>query len=845
MTVKRTARPPPLRPDPPIPRFAKLPPSYNPPPRGSSYIEELRQDARQAARQLAASPAFTAMAVLTLALGIGATVAIFGAVDSVVLRPFAWAHPDRVVAPVEWWHNLAGSVSAGNFTDWHDQASSFTALALERFSPVNLSDGDTPERVPGGLVSREFFDVFGVKPKIGRTFRPEEDEPGHEQVAILSEGLWKRRFGADPAILNHTTRMNGLPVTVVGVMPGSFDPSASGEELWMPLALTPAERLQHDEHSYFAIGLLAPTTTLTRARMEMDQIGRGLSERFPQEDGDRSVRVLPLADVIIGDERPRLLAVLGAVCFVLLIACANVANLLLARGAARGKEIAIRGALGAKPGRIVRQLLTESVVLAGLAALVGLGLAWVGMRVLIASAPVGVFPRLEGTTIDVRVLAFAMLITVASAMLFGMAPALRAARLDVQAALRADGRGMGTVRDRLRAVLVVAEIALALTLLNGAGLLVRSAIRLSSTSVGFEPGGVVTARSALPASAYGDSVSTKRAFEQVVNALRREPGVVDAAVVSHAPMGPGNSSNGVLPEGRALDARSAIDAYFRLVSPGYLHAMRIPVIAGRSFTDQDVAGTPRVMIVSRTLAERAWPGQDPIGKRAACCEGSPQDARWKTVIGVVGDVRSRGPTDELYPEFYLPMAQAPPAAWGWIQRTMTLVVRSEADAGAPLTAVIQHAVRSVDPTLPIFGVTTMHQAIRTSTAEQRFNTMLLGVLALVGLVLAGAGIASVVAFFVTARTHEIGVRLALGATPAEIVTLLGRQIMRPVILGVTIGTVAAAATSGLLKGSLYGVSAIDPLTGLAVIFVLVLVAAIATLVPARQATLVDPVRVLQ
>jgi predicted permease len=415
----------------------------------------------------------------------------------------------------------------------------------------------------------------------------------------------------------------------------------------------------------------------------------------------------------------------------------------------------------------------------------------------------------------------------------------------VQAALRADGRGMGTVRDSLRAVLVVGEIALALTLLNGAGLLVRSGIWLSRTPVGFDPGGVAAARLALPASAYGDSARTERAFERIVNALRSEPGVIDAAVVSQAPMGAGNSSNGVLPEGRAVDARSSIDAYFRLVSPGYLRVMRIPVISGRSFNDQDLAGAPRVMIVSRTLAERAWPGQNPIGKRAACCEGSAQDPRWKTVIGVVGDVRSRGPTNELYPEFYLPMAQAPPASWGWIQRTMTLVVRSESDAGAPLTGVIQHAVRSVDPTIPIFGVTTMHQAIRTSTAEQRFNTMLLGVLALVGLALAAVGIASVVAFFVTARTHEIGVRLALGATSAEIVGLFGRQIMQPVILGVTIGIAGAAATSGLLRGSLYGVRAIDPLTGIAVVIVLVIVAAIATLVPARQATLVDPVRVLQ
>jgi putative ABC transport system permease protein len=813
--------------------------------RRSSFLEEIRQDASHAVRQLANARVFTAGAVLTLALGIGATTAIFGAVDSVVLRPFAFAHPDRVVAPVEWWRNAMGSVSAGNFTDWREQARTFSRMGAEQFSPVNLTDGDVPERVAAGRVTSDFFAVFGVPPLMGRTFRPDEDVPGHEQVAILSEGLWTRRFGGDPGILNRMTRMNGVPVMVVGVMPRSFDPSASGEELWMPLALAPAQQVQHDDHRLFVAGLLAPGVTLSQSRAEMDEIGRRLAERFPQEDGERSVHVIPLADVVIGDERPRLLAVFGAVSFVLLIACGNVANLLLARGAARSKEIAIRGALGARRGRIVRQLLTESLVLTGLAAIAGVGLAWLGIRLFVASAPAGMFPRLGETRIDGAVLLFAIVTAAASALIFGLAPALRAAQQDMQTALRADGRGSGAVRDRLRTGLVVAEIALALTLLHGAGLLVRSGIHLDRTPVGFDPAGVLTARVALPASTYDTPEKVERAFGQVLDVLRGDPQVRSAAVVSQAPMGAGRSSNGLVPEGATLDARSAIDAWMRLASPGYHSVMRIPIVAGRAFTDADIASAPRVMIVSRALAARAWPGQDPIGKRIACCEGSLQDPRWKTVVGVAGDVRSAGPTTDVYPEFYLPVRQVPPQAWTWVQRTMTLVVRSNAGDAAQAAALVRAAVKAVDPALPLYDIATMREAITASSAEHRFDTLLLAVLASVGLLLAGAGIASVVAFFVSARTHEIGVRLALGATPHQVVGLFVRQSARQVAAGVVLGGVGAIAVSRLLRGSLYGVSAGDPVTALAVVLVLAGVAGVATMLPALRATRVDPVRVLQ
>jgi putative ABC transport system permease protein len=469
-----------------------------------------------------------------------------------------------------------------------------------------------------------------------------------------------------------------------------------------------------------------------------------------------------------------------------------------------------------------------------------------GIRILVASAPAGLFPRLGETRIDGTVLAFAIVIAAASAILFGLAPALRAARQDVQAALRTDGRGTGTVRDRLRAGLVVAEIALALTLLHGAGLLVRSAIYLDHTPIGFDPAGILTARVTLPASTYDAPDKAERAFEQIVSRLRADPRVQSAAVVSQAPMGPGRSSNGLVPEGAAtLDARSAIDAWMRIASPGYHSAMGIPIVSGRPFTDADIAGAPRVMIVSQTLAARAWPGQNPIGKRIACCEGSLQDPRWKTVVGVAGDVRSGGVTADVYPEFYLPASQVPPQVWDWIQRTMTLVVRTNSGDAAQATALVRQAVRSVDPALPLYDVAAMREAITTSAAEQRFDTLLLTMLAVVGLLLAGAGIASVVAFFVSARTHEIGVRVALGATSREIVGLFARQSARQVLGGVLLGSAGAIAIARVLRGSLYGVSPADPLTAVAVVVVLAGVASIATLLPALRATRVDPVRVLQ
>ena len=811
--------------------------------RRNEYLSELRQDAGFAIRQLLKAPAFTAVTVVTLALGIGATTAIFSAVRSVVLRAFPYAHPDRVMTVSEVWNERDGNVSDGNFTDMHAATKSFQAFAAERFTSFTLADHASTERVAGGRVTHEFFTVFGARPLIGRTFLPEEDQPGREQVAVLSHGLWTSHFGADRGVIGRQVQLTGRPYTIIGVMPASFDPSLSGEGLWVPMAWTPERKAMHDEHHNFAVALLKANVSREQAQSELAGIMRVLAERYPRDAGGRSANVRPLPEVLIGDFRQRLLVTLGAVSFVLLIACGNVANLLLVRGASRQKEIAVRAALGAGRGRIVRQLLTESAVLSLVGGVAGLTLAWLGVRALVASAPPGI-PRLEQTRIDPVVLTFALGIALLCSLVFGLAPALRAVRRNMQATLRESGRGMGTARDVLRTGLVVAEVTLAFTLLVGAGLLVRSAIYLQRVNPGFDPNGVMVARVALPPTTYAEPGHAARTFRQIAERLQAMAGVRAAAVVSQAPLGPGGGSNGLIPEGRPFSPESAIDSRLRIITPGYFAAMGVQLKRGRLFTDRDVAGAPRVMIVSEELAKRAWPGQDPIGKRIVCCEGAPDDPRWKTVVGVAADVRSRGPTVDAGPEFYLPIDQVPPQAWDWIQRSMAVVVRASGSDAASLATPLRAAVREIDPALPVYGLTTMNDALSGSFAQARFNTLLLTLLGAIGLVLAAVGIYGVVAYFVNLRTHEIGVRVALGAQPRDVVRLMTWQGARPILVGMAVGILAAISTTRLLQNSVYGVSVTDPVTIAAVAVALGLVGLLATVIPARRATRVDPVRAL-
>ncbi|HEX7091045.1 MAG TPA: ABC transporter permease [Longimicrobiales bacterium] len=802
--------------------------------RRAEVLSELRQDVLYALRQLRAAPAFALVAVLTLALGIGATSTIFSAVRAVLLRPFPFGDPERVMLLSEVWQGRSSNISAGNFVDYREQARVFEHLAAVQYASFNLTEDDLPERVVGARVSHGFFDVFGARPMLGRVFLPEEDVPGKERVVVLSHRLWQRRFGSDAGIVGRQILMNGVGYTVVGIMPAAFDYMSDTEDLWVPLALTPQQLAARDEHGLEAYGLLAPGVTPERARAEVELIAARLVERFPQENGGRTARVEPFVELLVQNYRQRLLILQGAVGLVLLIACANVAGLLLARGTARRPELAVRSALGARRGRIVRQLLTESAVLGLAGGAAGLLFAYWGVRALVAGSPPGV-PRLEQASIDPAVLGFTLAAALASSLVFGLVPALRAARPDLHEALKEGGRsGAGAVRDRVRSVLVAAEIALALTLLAGAGLLIRTSLHLQRVDPGFEPAGVLTARLTLPAARYGAPAVAARAFDRVLDELRRAPGVESAAVGSTAPLGPCCSSNGLVPEGRPLSIESVINAYSRFVTPDYFETLGIPLLRGRLFTDRDTRQAPLVMIVNEELARQAWPGEDPIGKRIVCCEGTPEDPVWKTVVGVVANTRARGPGEDVRPEFYLPLAQVPPDAWEWTDRSMTIVARKSGDPAA-LAPAFRAAVRAVDPSLPLYRIEPLAQSLRASVAQTRFNTLLLTALGLAGLLLAAVGIYGVIAYFVGQRAREFGVRMALGATARDIVLHAARHGLVPVTAGVALGLAGALAAARALRSSVRGITTTDPVTFAAVVAVMIAAALVAIVLPARRA----------
>jgi putative ABC transport system permease protein len=812
----------------------------------TEFISELRQDVTFALRQLLRNPGFTTVAVVTLALGIGATTAIFSAVQAVVLRPLPFPDSDRLMVLYEMWRGRPGDVSAGNFVDGIEPARAFSAVTAVQYSSFNLAEEGDAERVIGARATAGFFDVFAVRPERGRAFTSEEDQPGREQVVILSHKLWTRRFARDPNVVGRQITLNERQYDVIGVMPAAFDYTAQSEELWIPIAFTPERKTMHDEHYLRIFGRLRPEASREQALAELKGNATRLRTAFPRENAELDFTVVPALEDLAGDYPGRLFTLLGAVGFVLLIACGNVANLLLARGAARSGELAMRAALGAGRARIVRQLLTESIVLAALATAAGLALASWGTAALVAAAPAGV-PRLEQTRLDPVVMAFAVLLALASALLFGVAPALRAARTDVNTVLKEGGRGagMGGVRDRLRTGLIAAELAVAVLLLVGAGLLVRTSIALQRVHPGFEPAGVLSARTTLPAAAYADRATVVRTLERIAEEASRIPGVEAAAITSQVPMGGGGSSNGLIPEGKALDISNAIQSRLRMVTPGYFGAMRIPVLQGRGLADIDRAGGVKVMVISESLASAAFPGQNPIGKRIACCEPGPdgKGPDYKTVVGVVGDVRWRSPGHPVTAEFYLPIDQAPAVAWDWIQRTTYVVVRSSVDP-LTLTNPLRAIVRDVAPGVPLFQIRTMEQRLGESLATTRFNTLLLSLLGLVGLALAAVGIYGVIAYFVTRRTQEIGVRIALGASRRDVVALVLRQAAWPVGLGIAAGVAASALLTRVLTQQLFGVSAFDPLTFAAVVVTLAVVASLASLTPALRAASVDPTKAL-
>jgi predicted permease len=811
--------------------------------RRAEWMHELTQDARYALRQLTRMPGFTLVAALTLAIGIGATTAIFSIVNAVVLKPLPYPDPDRLVRVYSSRRGTDGSASAANFVAWRERAHSFSQLVPVEYRNFTLVTGDRPaEQVTGARVSSDFFPGVGIPLRLGRPFTKEEDQPGHSNVVVLSEAFWRKRFNGDSSVIGQPIRLNAEEHVIIGVIPASADVTANGAEVWVPIAFTPVERADSRKGYLDVFARLAPGVSVAQAQSEMTAIATRLEGELEDNKGS-AVRIKPLSETLVGEYRSRLFILLGAVAFVLLIACVNVANLLLARGASRGKEIAIRAALGAGRGRVLRQLFTESLVLAGIGGVVGLLLAFWAVRVLKAMAPDAV-PRLNEAGLDPTTVLFALGATVLSSVVFGVVPSLRTARADLQGTLREGGRGAGGIaRDSVRHLLVAAEVSLSLMLLIGAGLLIRSGILLQRVQPGFETSRMFTAWMALPAAQYESVESVRQAYDRVLDEVRAVPGVESAAGVTVIPMIGMSAQANFIPEGRAEDPSNSIAFNFRIATPGLFRTLRIPIKQGRDFDDRDIASAPCALIVNEAAARKAWPNENPIGKRIP----GPRDGKERvlcSVVGVVGDAHDDGLREPVRPQIYFASAQAAAALWNAMQRSMFVVARTTGDPDA-MTKQLQAAVARVDPTLPMFDIRSMETRISASLATGRFNTMLLTALGAIGLLLAAVGIYGVVAYFVTQRTSEIGLRMALGATPGKVLRLVVGQGMRPVVLGIAVGGVLAVLASRLMASLLFGIGTTDPVTFVAVPAVLGAVALAASIIPARRATRVEPTKALQ
>ncbi|MFN2455432.1 MAG: ABC transporter permease [Pyrinomonadaceae bacterium] len=809
----------------------------------------LLQDVRYGARMLLKHPGFTAIAVTALALGIGANSAIFSVVNAVLLRPLPYQNPEGLVMV---WGNFQRlgmtklGVSAPEFFDYKNQSDVFADMAAFQTATFNLTGGDEPQRIGAARVSSGLFPLLGVSPLVGRTLLAEEDQRGRERVVVLSHHLWQTRFNSDPGLIGKGIVLDGDGYTVVGVMPREFQfpfgktEDAERAEAWVPAAFS-AEELQ-DRGRYFfrMIARLKPGVTLEQARAEMSAIGRRLEEQYPRtyrgpkgEDGGWQVTVTTLRDEIVGGARLLLFVLLGVVGFVLLISCANVSNLLLARASARRREVAIRMALGATRGRLFRQFLTESIMLALLGGSVGLLLAMWGMDMLVAASPREI-PRLGEAGLDARVLGFTFVVALLTGVLFGLAPALRVSRGDLNESLKESVKGgtTGFRRQRSRSLLVVSEIALTLVLLIGAGLMIKSFARLLNVDPGFDAANVLTMQVSLPSARYAEPSEKARFYEQLLARVKALPGIEAASVTTALPL-TGETFGGPFSiEGRPLDMTGKPPhAHIRTTAPGYFHVMSIPFIAGRDFSDADTNESIPVVVINETFARGFFAGGDPIGKRIKI--GAPASPRpWMQIAGIIRDVKSDGLDAEPLPEMYVPYAQN-------ISPAMTLVARTANDPAGSVAAV-RRAVQETDKEQPVYNVGTMKQLLARSIAQRRFNMIMLGVFALIALLLAASGIFGLIAYTVAQRTHEIGIRMALGARSVDVLKLIVREAMLLALAGVAVGLLGAFMATRVLAGLLYGVSATDPVTFACVACVLFFVALLASYIPARKATRIDP-----
>jgi putative ABC transport system permease protein len=802
----------------------------------------LWKDIRFAVRMLAKNWSVTAIIVVVLALGIGANTSIFSVVNAALLRPLPYSDPDKLVRLSEDSPNVPQmSISYPNFLDWREQNKVFSGIAAMQFRSLNLTGKDEPERLAGRAVSAELFDVLDVKPALGRSFSPEEDRPGANPVCIISYGLWQRRFGSDSAIVGKQVTLSDASYTVVGVLPANYA-YGTPTDVFVPIGLRADEMKERGSHpGIYAVARLKPGVTVETARAELIAMAQRIGEQYGMKGN--SATLTPLNEAFVGDLRTTLLILLGAVGFVLAIACANVANLLLARGATRGKEMAIRTALGARRLRIVRLLLTESILLALLGGVLGVLLAYWGIDFL-RTASADSLPSTAVIKLDGSVLLFTLLVSLLTGIIFGLAPALGAAKTDLHDTLKEGGRSStaGGRRSWLRNALVVTEVALSLVLLIGAGLLIKSFVRILNTDPGFKPQNLLTMQ--LARSAKKDDGAKVLSFFNDLNArIAALPGVEAAAFSNGMPLGQTADTSFAIVGRPKFEQGKQPQTMLYITSPDYLQAMGIRLVKGRFFTAQDTQHSPRVAVIDETFARQQFPDQEPLGQYLA---GDGKDNPDAQIVGVVGHVKHFGldAIERVQAQLYLPFNQAPDAFLPQLAPRMNVIIRSTADP-LNLTAAVRRQVQALDPNQPVYNVSTMEQTLKESLVTQRLSMILLASLASMALILAAVGIYGVMSYLVTQRSHEIGIRMAIGAQPRDVLKMVIGRGMMLTLIGVAFGLVSAFGLTRLMSTMLYGVEPTDPATFVSIGILLTGVALVACYVPSRRATKVDPLVALR
>jgi putative ABC transport system permease protein len=812
--------------------------------RGLRMIEDLWQDLRYGLRMLVKNPGFTAVAVLTLALGIGANTAIFSVVNAVLLRPYPYKNQDRVM-----WLSMKTpttryfSIAPANYLDWQKQNTVFEQLEACNGRDYNLIGDGNPERLRGMLITHGFFSMLGLRPQLGRDFYPDEDKLGHNNVVIISHEFWQRRFGADSKIINRTINLDDQQVTVIGVMPPSRGLRFRDNEIWAPIAFTAEQAQNRKGRIINVMGRLKPGVTIEQARTEMSAIGDRLALQYPESNKGWNVYLDPLLEGAVSGIKPSLLLLLGSVSFVLLIACANVANLLLARATARRKEIALRTALGASRGRIARQLLTESLLLSLAGGIVGLALSSWALRIMMAMAN-NFWPRIMDVSLDYRILGFAIAITLLTGLVFGLVPALQATKPNLNEMLKDAGRGSsdGRRQNIVRGVLVVVEVAISLVLLAGAGLLMRSFIGLQKVNLGFDPKNSLTVSLTLPERKYPDKERQVAFYSRLIERVSALPGVQATAASSTVPFSTahwGTFGMGFRIEGRSGDQAGNNYTFYYSVSSNYFKAMGIPLLQGRLFTESDTKGSPRVAIINKAIATRYFPNENAIGKRiqvTSSVNGGPEV--YREIVGIVGDTKDYALDRESIPQTYEPFTQEP-------FPNITLVVRTSAGDPTGLSEPIRREVLQLDKEQPIFSIDTFDKLIKDSTSEQRFSMILFGVFAAAAIALAAVGLYGVMSYAVTQRTHEVGIRMALGAPRRDVIGLILRQGLKLTLCGIVLGLICSFVLTRVLANMLYGVSTNDPAIFVITPLLLAGTAFLACYLPARRAAKVDPLVALR